>query len=61
MYLFVIGSLFSLKPQSTILYLEICVCVKQWVVLYVLIDGQGIFTNHSCDLASLLCDWLSFQ
>lgn len=26
MYLFVIGSLFSLKPQSTILYLEICLC-----------------------------------
>lgn len=26
MYLFVIASLFSLKPQSTILYLEICRC-----------------------------------
>lgn len=39
-----------------------CAGVKQWVLLYVLIDGQGIFTKHSCDLASLLlCDWLSFQ
>lgn len=37
-------------------------CVKQRVLLYVLVDGQGIFTKHSCDLASLLlCDWLSFQ
>lgn len=32
-------------------------CVKQRVLLYVLVDGQGIFTKHSCDLASLLlCD-----
>lgn len=58
---FVIGSLFSLKPQSTILYLEMCrceaasvaVCSHRW---------SGHFIKHSCDLASLLlCDWLSFQ
>lgn len=48
-----------LKPQSSVLYLEMCLCEVVAQRLYVLRDGRGIFfpqtsKKHSCDPAPLL-------